>query len=152
MMPLWHILSGALFSLISFYFFGETAFNCLVFFLSSWLIIDLDLLFFYFWKTKQLNPLRFWKWYYNHRENRRNLSNVERKSYKNPIRILHSVEFLLVLWVFSLFNPIFFIVLLGFLFHLSLDLVSLYFMHEELHQKISLFYTLAKNKNRKSFI
>ena len=144
-MPIWHIVFGAIASFILF-LVGIDLLPVIVFFLSSWFLIDLDHAFYYVVKTKNFNPFKFWKISSSKRSLRKD-PNV-----KKPIWIFHNVEFLLLLLIFSFFFKIVFFVFLGFLFHLFFDWIEMIYNKSKVYCKLSLISTLVKNKNKKDLL
>ncbi len=149
MMPRWHFLFGLLASLVL-YFFGFNLINISIFFLASFLIIDLDHVPRFIFKEKSINPFKFYSWSLHRRDVWLGLSRAQKRSYKKPIFFFHNIETLLVLVLLSPLLPLLYFVLAGFLFHLITDLIYQHFQKEEKHHKLSLIYTLLNNKNKKS--
>ncbi len=148
MMPKFHILLGLAFSSIIFYFFPSiNIFGFFVIWLSS-IFIDLDHAVRYSIKTKNFNPIKFWKWSIIEGNARKNL---DYSKYKFPIFFLHGIEFILILILLSFLNKVFLFILIGVLFHLFLDYIDLIIKHEPLLMKLSLVGVLITNKNKKDF-
>lgn len=141
MMPIWHILLGLFASLILF-FSGIDLLLISIFFFSCWLIIDLDHVFYYMFKTKQINPLKFWTDSLEKKPLRKD------KDVKKPIWVFHSLECLSFLLIFSFFSEFILFLLLGFIFHLIFDWIEIIYKKQEFYYKMSLIYTMVKNKNK----
>lgn len=146
-MPIWHILSGGIFSLIILFFFNLNLFELIILFLSTWLFIDLDLVISFVIKNRSLNLRKFWKESTQSREKWLELG--DRSKYKRQYRIFHSIEFLSIIVLLSFFNKIFLLVLLGFLVHLIFDWIELGYKGEDIFSKVSLYLTYQRNKNKK---
>jgi len=151
MLPKWHILYGFIFSLVLINFFNFSLFSGLIVFLAS-VFIDLDHVLFYFLKTKNLNPWKFYNWSMTRRKEWLKLTNEERKIYKFPYFVLHGIELIIVLVALSYLHIFFFWILLGILLHFILDISEL--AHNKFHisYKTSQIWLWQRNKNRKEFV
>ncbi len=148
MMPKSHLIYGFLFSLLIFLLSPSIKLSgFLIVFLSS-IFIDLDHAVRYSIKTKNFNPLAFWKWSILEGNARKNLNY---SVYKLPVFFLHGVEFVLVLAILSFYFNWALFVLIGVLFHLFLDYIDLLQKHEPLIMKISQIAVLIRNKNKEEF-
>jgi len=121
-----------------------------IIFLAS-ILIDLDHIPIYFFKTKDLHPIRFLEWHKRNKNEWKKLSKKERLKYKEPHLILHGLEFIFVLLILSLFSTIFLCILIGVLFHLVLDFIVLIYEREHPALKTSQIWLWQRNKNRKEF-
>ena len=146
-MPQYHLIYGLVFSTLVFYFFPSISLlGFLIIFIST-VFIDLDHAVRYSIKTKNFNPIKFWKWSIIEGELRKNLKNYS--SYKYPVFFLHGIEFVLILTLLSFYSKIFLFILIGVLFHLFLDYIHLIYNHLPLDMKLSLIWVLIRNKNKK---
>lgn len=124
MLPRWHILLGASFSLVLFFIFNVSFLNSLIVFLASFLI-DIDHYIIYAFRKKDLSLRKACDWY-------KKLDDVYKRGVKKnphlrcPLFIFHTVEFFVVAGLFSLYFNYFYI-LIGFLFHIIIDLADLIF-------------------------
>lgn len=150
MLPKWHILLGAIFSLILYLFTPFTSFDILIIFLSA-VLIDIDHYIGYIIQHKKANPFHSVKWLYKASEHLRKIDKKTRQKYKSLIMFFHSLEFLIILLIATKFSTIAFLILTGFSFHIAIDLIYATFTKQELHPKLSIIYTLVKNKNRETF-
>lgn len=150
MKPKTHLIISGIVSLILF-LFGLNAVEVIIFFVSSVFIIDLDHVPKFVFSERSVNPIKFLKWSDRNKTKWEKLTSKEKKKYKKPIYLFHNIESLMVLSFVSIYIPIIQFVIWGFIFHLVLDLFyNLYFNEEGFH-KISIIYTLVKNKNRVLF-
>ena len=147
--PLVHLVLGLFFSLIFAFIFKISILEFSILFLSTWFFIDLDLVFIFAFKEKSLNPFKFFKWARKRKNFVLSLGEKERKKIIYPFRFFHSIEFIVFLFLFFLFNKIFLFVIIGFIFHLILDWIDLFKLKLNLFHKISWFYHLKKNKKPK---
>lgn len=150
MEPLHHIIYSILFSIILF-LIEFNPIKIFLFLFSAIVLIDLDHVLLFIFKKKSINPFGFWKWSYEKKDRWDKISLEEKRKYKKPIYIFHNIEFLLILILISRFIPYTNIILYGFVFHLFLDAIYNLQHREEKFSKISLIYTLVKNKKREEF-
>ncbi|VVB80590.1 Uncharacterised protein [uncultured archaeon] len=153
MLPRWHILSGFILSFSLCYFFSFSLFAGLIVFLSS-IFIDLDYVLVYYLEKKDLHPKNFFYWWNKKHEVWKSLQKEERKNFKSPQRILHGVEFLIILLIFSKINVFFWWIFLGVILHLIFDLID-FGLGEDKHlicSKTSQLWTFHKNKGKRSFV
>ncbi|MFA7707816.1 MAG: hypothetical protein WCX73_02615 [Candidatus Pacearchaeota archaeon] len=113
MLPKAHIILGAIFSLIAFYFFHLTIIEAGLIFLSS-VLIDFDHYMFGAVRNKTLNLKKLYFWH-------KNLGS----SHKPMFHIFHSLEFLLLILILSFYYHFFLFILIGMVFHSILDLIDL---------------------------
>ena len=118
MLPKFHFLHGLLISLILFPSFK----GHILIFLAATVLIDFDHYLIYAVKKKDLSLENAYIF----------LKKLEEKQ-KNPgfkgrytffLCVFHTFEFLLILSIFAFFNKFLFFIFLGFIFHLSLDIIS----------------------------
>jgi hypothetical protein len=150
MKPSSHVLFGLIPSFF-FFLFGFSFLEISIFFSSSFFFIDLDHVPRFIFKRKSINPIRFYKENTIIKKEWMKLSRNKQEKYKKPIFFFHNVETLSILIILSLFYPIFLFVFYGFLFHLICDFIYQHYHKQEKHYKISLIYTLVKNKNKIMF-
>lgn len=149
MNPKWHILYGAIFSVLIYYLFKATPLQVSIIFLSS-VLIDLDHYARYFLIKKDLNPKSFWNWSMKGTNDWLNLTTEQRFSeYKLPIYIFHGIEFWLILAISSYFFPVLIWALIGISFHMVLDFIDIYQKKFPFYFKFSQAYIYLTNKNKK---
>lgn len=144
-----HLFYSVLVSLILFVL-NFSLLDIFIFLISSIVLIDLDHVPSFILREKSINPFKFFRWSYEKKEKWDKLSLKEKMLYKKPIYLFHNIEFLLILFLVSKFFNIFIFVFWGFLFHLLLDLCYNIYSKEEKYFKLSLVYTLVKNKKRRT--
>jgi len=137
MLPKWHILFGAIFSLILFLFFRVSLFYSIIVFLAS-VFIDIDHYFFYVKRKKDWNLKRAFKWYV-----------ALEKNHKPIMNIFHNIEFLILILIISFFYNIFFFILIGSLLHLIIDVIYLVLTDRMGTKELLLTrYLLTKDKSK----
>lgn len=149
MLPKYHIFIGLLASLLLFLIFPESYLEVSLFFFSSWLLIDMDHYLLFVLEKKSLSPKKFWNFSMKKHNYFFSLNKEEKKKYKKPIFIFHNLEFILILFLICLFFNILVWVLLGLLIHLITDWIYGIYKQSEIFHRISILYTLRKNRNRK---
>lgn len=142
MHPRWHLLYSFVFSLVLFEFVRVSFFVATVIFFSS-ILIDLDHYLLYFIRTKNFNPFSFWEWSMDE-------VRISERNKKLPQYFFHGVESLVVLTALSFFHKIFAYIAVGFIFHLFLDYLHLYFDKRSLTLKASQIAVYKLNKNLKN--
>src|SRR3989344_5829929 len=123
MLPKYHIMIGALVSLLLYYFISLTLTQVIIIFLSSFLI-DIDHYIIYGIMHKDWSLKNAQKYFFNMREKGIKTSSEERKKYKRHIFIFHGIEFWFVLFVISEYLPLIIFVLYGFAIHIFLDYID----------------------------
>lgn len=114
MLPKTHIILGLIASSILYLIFNLSLFDVSLFFLAS-VVIDIDHYLFYILRTREFNPVKLYK---RHKSLPIN--------HKMMVHIFHTIEFTVLALLFSLLNPVFFMVLWGVLFHSAFDLIDLF--------------------------
>ena len=146
MMPKFHLIWGFIFSILIFFFFPSIGIlGFFIIFFSS-IFIDLDHAIRYSIKTRNFNPIKFWKWSIQESNERKK---INPKNYKYPIFFLHGIEFVLILIILSFYLKWTLFVLIGVLFHLILDYLHLLIKKIPLFTKMSQILVLIRNKNKK---
>ena len=152
MLPKYHIILGAIFSIIIYFIFPISIFQATIIFLASFLI-DIDHYLVYVYKKKDINPLNSVKYFFKIRSKYLKLSKKQREQYKKPHFIFHGIETILLLYLLSLVNGIFLFILIGVIFHLILDYLEIIYYDFDFYDKASQIYLYYKNKGkRKSFL
>ena len=137
MLPKWHILFGAIFSLILYFFLNISLFNSSIVFLAS-VLIDVDHYLLYIYRRKNFSL-----------KNAYLIHKKTSKNHKPMLHLFHTIEFLILILIFSFFNSFFLFILIGMLFHSFFDLVEL--IYEKCISCREYFltrYLLAKDKNK----
>jgi hypothetical protein len=151
MMPKWHVLAGAIFSLLLIKFFDIGWSAGLVIFLSS-VFIDIDHYALYVLKERRIHPGEFWKWSIAKTEKWKKFSKKEKELHKGSHFLLHGVEGLLLLFILSFFWITFFWIFIGFGLHLFLDLIDKIFSGEHPAVKSSQIWLWQRNKKKKKVL
>lgn len=145
MLVKYHVLLGFLFSLILFFIFPEiNYFEVLIIFLSS-VLIDVDHYLYYIFKNKSLNLKKAFNYFKDKRTKMLKLSRKQRNKVPTIPCCLHGIEILIILFLLNLFvSKIFLFILIGFSFHLVLDLIEQFYYKDRIY-KLSLVNDLFKN-------
>jgi hypothetical protein len=146
-----HIIYGVLFTSIFSILLNLNLLEYLILFLSTWLFIDLDHVLRYFIKTRNLNPKKFFEAHHKLNENWLKLSKKQKQKYKLPVFIFHNLETLFLIFLLSQLIPIFYLVLMGFLFHMILDYLEIIAHKDPIILKLSLIGLVFYNKKRIKF-
>lgn len=145
-----HIGLGLIFTGIVYYFFPEIKLiGFLIIFLSS-VLIDLDHQLYIMYKKRTLNVIKVHKYLVERRKRFLQLPMEERKKYFSGLYILHGFEILGILALLSLIHYYFFYVLIGFSFHLVLDLLFGAIVIKKV-DRFSLLWKIRKNRKLEYF-
>jgi len=117
MLPKFHAIYGAIFSLFVHMFIFPDATAAVVIFLST-VFIDVDHYLFYVYKKSDLSLIKAYYFF------------LKGGGYR--LMVFHTIEVILLLYLLSFYNKYFFFVIVGFLFHWALDI---YYMHK--HKKLN---------------
>jgi len=124
MLPKYHILISMLFSFSVWLIFPNIGFYTFAIFFSS-VFIDVDHYLVYVKRKKDFNLKRAANYFLEfHKQLKKSIR--KRKKVKAPLVVFHTIEFLLLVAVFSLFSKLVFFILIGFLFHSLLDIIDIY--------------------------
>lgn len=145
MLPKHHIIINLIIALILLFFINPL--YVLIIFLSS-VLIDVDHYLYYIFEKKRFSLKSAYNWYLIERQKFHDLSLKERKKHRYFIFIFHGLESLIILFLLSLYVPIFFFIFIGFSIHLIEDsIIAAKFKF--LKRKLFLSYAIylhAKNK------
>lgn len=149
MIPKYHILLGFVFSIVLFLIFpGIGLIGTSIIFLSSFLI-DTDHYIYYALKEKDISPIKSIKYFFAKRKKLINMNAKKRNEFYSGFCFLHGIEILILLLIAGIFVSRYFLfILLGFAFHIFLDI------SEEIYRgiridKISVIYDWFKFKRLK---
>ena len=109
---IYHITLGIIISILLYPVYGA---NVLIIFISN-LLIDADHYLWYIFRMKSLNLFKAFKFYKNR---------TLRLKYRNILHVFHTIEFLILIIVLSFYFEIFFLILIGIVIHLILDIIDL---------------------------
>ena len=148
MLPKWHILIGFISALILVLFFSLPLTAGIIIFFSS-VLLDIDHYLIYIYQTKNLGLKKAFNWAITEEKIWCQLSKKEIAKYKMHIFLFHGIELFLILLVLSQFHIFFQWVLIGFLIHMTADMIDLRCKRFPLYAKISPILVWQKNKNKK---
>ena len=149
MLPKSHILLGFIFSLILFIIFPKIGIIGFVIIFFSSFLIDVDHYIYYVFKKRDLSLKNAYSWFIQKRKKYLTLSRKKRNEIYLEIHFLHGIEPLLILFVLGVYvSEYFFYILIGFAFHLFLDIAHQRKFHDRL-DRISLIYDFIKFRNLK---
>jgi hypothetical protein len=146
MFPRWHILLGAIFTLIVWLALqGIPPFYLGLIFLSSFLI-DLDHYVASAYKTKSLSLKNSFKYYENVRikEKKDIAQGIKRKS---DFHLFHTIEFHVLIGLLSFFWMGFFYIFIGMMFHSIVDLMDMT-KRGAFHRREYFFFNWAAKKSK----
>lgn len=150
MLPKTHIILGGIFSILVWIIHPTIPwFNIVLIFLSSFLI-DFDHYMYYVFKKKDINPFKSTSWFMKNHKNGV-IKKFEKKNSKNKVKAyfcaFHTVELLLLIFIFALFIKPFLFILLGMLFHSLLDVIDLTIRKDiHLREFSTIAYIIRRNK------
>jgi hypothetical protein len=135
MLPKWHVIYGAIFSIFTFYLFDLSYFQAMLIFLSS-VFIDVD---HYFWFIQKKQSFNLREAYIYHK-------NLPR-DHKPIMQIFHSAEFLTMVLILSFFWNVLFFILIGMIFHSILDIIEMSSRNRINSREFSFLRYLARDKS-----
>jgi hypothetical protein len=152
MHPKHHAFWGFVGALILINYFNVTDFNALIFWISSWFLIDLDHAVRFTLLKRSVNPFRFLV--NSVKEKKKIISSVKsgKRDFAYPFFMFHSVEVVVVIFILGNYFSVLFYVALGFLFHLIYDWFNLAKAGLDVFSKVSIIYLIIRNKNKKSLM
>lgn len=151
MKPSLHLVFSFIFVFFLHFISELNIINLSIIFFAS-ILIDLDHYFLFIRRKKRLNIKEFlnenWRIMYKWEA----LSKNEKSQTKMEPFLLHGVEALIILGVLALFYEIFFLIFIGFAFHLILDQIEIIIKIKHYHPfyKFSQIWLWQRNKNKKS--
>jgi hypothetical protein len=104
-----------------------------------------------FHKNKESKPKKFFEAHHKLNENWLKLSKKQKQKYKLPVFIFHNLETLFLIFLLSQLIPIFYLVLMGFLFHMILDYLEIIAHKDPIILKLTLIGLVFYNKKRIKF-
>jgi hypothetical protein len=138
MLPKWHIVLGAIFSILIYFLFNISLFQASLIFLAS-VFIDVDHYIWFVLNKKDWNLKSAYEW---HKKIPLN--------HKPFIQIFHTVELLIILLILSYFWFGFLFILLGIVFHSILDLIEMSYTRTIHLREYSLIAAYLKKSHKKS--
>jgi hypothetical protein len=147
MLPKWHVLFGAFFSLLIFFIFKITFLEASVIFLSSFLI-DIDHYLYYAFTKRKLNLRNAFNWFIDMQKKYYTIPVKKRKNYYYSFLFFHGIESFTLILLLSFLFPIFWFVFIGFFFHYSLDIAESLYKRKHFINRLSHIYYLISIKNK----
>lgn len=135
-----HIILGAVFALMLYFVFNFSIGDSLIVFLSS-VLIDIDHYLFYAIGKRDFSLKNSYNWFVSLKKRFKELPKNVRKKYSFGFVPLHSIEFLIVLFILAFLSRLFFLVFIGFAFHIFFDMLYEIFISKIAIHKISVLYT-----------
>jgi len=149
MLPKWHIFLGTLFAVALFLIFPKISLIGFLLIIASTVLMDIDHYVYYVFKKRDLSLSRAYNWFIQKRKKYLALSRKKRNEIYTEIHFLHGIEILIILLLLGLFvHKYFFYILIGFAFHLFLDIIHQRKIHNRL-DRISLIYDFIKLRKYK---
>lgn len=152
MLVKYHLLFSFIFAYILTYFFHFSLLAGVIIFLSS-ILIDIDHYFYYVVAKKNISLKNAYNWFIKKRKKFLKLSKSQSQKYKGVVMIFHGVESLAVLYIlYTILNWSWLIyVLIGFTFHLLIDITEIIITYGNITLKLSPIYVALTNKHKKPF-
>ncbi len=149
MLPQEHLVLGIVLGLLIFLYFPSFGLlNISIIVLSS-VLIDVDHYLYYVYKKNDKSVIRAYRWYMVTHRKCKTLSKEQKKKIHFGTFFLHGIEVLIILLVLGFFvSDIFYFILLGFTFHLLVDLSVEIVLHDDF-SKVSIIYTFLRGRKLK---
>jgi hypothetical protein len=124
MLPSRHILLGFLFSTVIYFVFPNVGLTkVFIIFLASFLI-DVDHYLYLAWRKKKISLKEVYLWHIKSFHKTKGLSFNERDKIWDCFSFLHGIEFLILLFLATIFiHETFLYILIGVSFHLAVDII-----------------------------
>ena len=146
MHPIKHLILGIILATILFLTIPEIGLVSLGIIVASSIFIDVDHYFYYVYKKKKLDPFKAYRWYMDNRKKCCAIPKEQKGKIHFGTYYLHGIEILIILLLLSFFvSDIFYFILIGFTFHLLLDLSIEIICYNEFN-KVSVIYAFLKSK------
>ena len=150
MLPKYHIIIGAMATIILYLALPLTPLQATIIFLSSFLI-DVDHYLIYALTKKDWSLKNATKYFHKRRKKWLSMSTDEQKKYKRYIYIFHGIEFWILLLIISIYQPLTLFVLYGFIIHITLDYIEFIHQKQPLLAKFSQLWVYQTNKKKIHF-
>ncbi|MBA7700024.1 hypothetical protein ES703_108730 [subsurface metagenome] len=146
MLPMHHLFSGIIFSLILLFLFPQIGLIGFLIIMLSTVLIDVDHYLYYVYKKKDWSLKHAYNWFIKNKKKFLSLSRKQRNKFYTGFFFLHGIEILLILFLLGKFLSIYFYyILIGVSFHLFLDIIYQRKIHDRL-DRISIIYDFLKFK------
>lgn len=129
MLPRWHILFGAIFSIIVWIAVPTIDYLYIIFIFLSSFLIDFDHYICSAFKTKKLGLFHSFE-YHKDMDRQAKADLAKGIKEKGDFHIFHTIEFHILVGLFGLISTPFFYIFLGMIFHSLLDIYSLLYEKE----------------------
>jgi hypothetical protein len=143
MLPKQHFLFGAIFAGVLLLLFPRIGLIGFFLILASSVLIDVDHYLYYVYKKRDLSLKNAHNWFIRRLKKFLLLSREKRNKFYTGIFFLHGVEVLIILFFLSFILKYFLYILIGFAFHIILDLVFQTIYIDRIH-KVSVIYDYFK--------
>lgn len=146
MLPKYHILIGFIFTALLFFIFPELSFFGLAIIFLSSVLIDIDHVLYYFFRKKDINPFKAYRWYLTRCKKFHLLSKEQKKNFYSGFYLFHGIEWLIILFLLGNYIFSFFLfICIGFSLHFILD--TIYEIYDRrTTDKISLIFNYYRSK------
>lgn len=150
MRPINHLFFGLVFSTFLFLLFPKIGFFGFSIIILSSVLTDVDHYFYYVHKKKKFNLKKCYNWYIENWKKFCKLSKKQKVNFYSGWYFFHGFEILVLLTLFGIFiSKYFFFILIGFSFHLFIDLSNEIAFKDRI-DKISTIYDFFKYKKIKN--
>lgn len=144
MLPKHHIFLGTIFAAALFLIFPKIGLIGFLLIIASTVLMDADHYVYYVFKKRDLSLINAYKWFHKKHKRLLSLSRKKRNEIYTEAHFFHGIEPLLILFVLGVYvSKYFFYILIGFTFHLFLDIIYQRKIHDRL-DRISIIYDFIK--------
>jgi len=144
MLPRWHILFGAIFTIIIYLVAPWINFYYLFLIFFASFLIDFDHYVYAVQKTKKLSLKNSLEYYKKRRlDEKKDISHGIKR--KGDFHFFHTVEFHFLIGMFTLISPMFFYLFLGMVFHSLLDVIDM-LLRGAFHRREFFFFNWLRKK------
>jgi len=150
MLPSRHIILGFLFTISLFLILPQIGLTGAIIIFLSTVLIDVDHYLYYLVAKKDLSLKNAYYWHLNNMRKYRECSKSERKKLRFAFCIFHGIEILIILFFLGFFSKfsVFYFILIGFSFHLFLDILNLLLKQTNPLSLFSQIYNLIRSKDK----
>ena len=149
MYPQQHLIWGIIFALLIFFLFPQTDLIRFLIILSSSVLIDIDHYLYHVYKKKDFSLKQTYDWFIKKKEKFLRLSRKQRNESYTGFYFLHGIEVLIFLFILGKFlSAYFYFILIGFAFHLLLDILNQIRYHDRM-DKFSVIHDFLKFRKLK---
>ena len=146
MLPQTHLVLGMVLVAVILLAFPSVGIVNATIILAASILIDIDHYIYYVYKIKKLSPIKAYEWYRGHHKKCKVIPKEKKSEIHFGTCVFHGIEILILLFALGFFvSNIFYFILIGFTFHLIVDLSSEIILYNRFN-KISVIYALLKSK------